>query len=243
MSGHVSVPKAVQNAAKKGLELRKKWKRGGIGPGQTTAKLLASGKFPKNRIKKMFSYLSRHEVDKKSKRWKEGMPDGGPSPGEIAWLLWGGDPGFRWIKTQRKKYEKRKNPEEPYLAITKTQYEWVEDQKYPIAAAYFDPKDFLSLTTSSEDERFRIYDEASTLDFYNSEDYMRDSIYPPHLVIDEDGKVLKWEGRHRAAAFDNAKGKKFPVFVFGLFSRNIPNYLVNEDTGFRKPFKKFFPKK
>ena len=42
----------------------------------------------------MYSYFARHNVDKRGKNW--GDPDK-PSAGYIAWLLWGGDPGRKWI--------------------------------------------------------------------------------------------------------------------------------------------------
>jgi len=44
-------------------------------------------------VKRMYSFFSRHEVDKSSKSWKEGN-----SKAEQAWLGWGGDAGFRWSR-------------------------------------------------------------------------------------------------------------------------------------------------
>jgi len=46
-------------------------------------------------IKRMASYLARHEVDKKGKGWSPGE-DGYPSPGRVAWAAWGGDPAVSW---------------------------------------------------------------------------------------------------------------------------------------------------
>jgi len=43
-------------------------------------------------VKRMNSYFSRHEVDKKGEGW------GKDSAGYIAWLLWGGDAGWSWAK-------------------------------------------------------------------------------------------------------------------------------------------------
>ena len=48
-------------------------------------------------VKRMFSYFSRHEVDKQGEGYSEGE-DGYPSAGRIAWALWGGDPGFSWSR-------------------------------------------------------------------------------------------------------------------------------------------------
>jgi hypothetical protein len=41
-------------------------------------------------VKRMYSYFSRHEVDKKGKGFNQGE-EGYPSAGLIAWKLWGGD--------------------------------------------------------------------------------------------------------------------------------------------------------
>jgi hypothetical protein len=95
-----SPPKAVANAAKKGLELRKKFKRGGTQVGVARARDLSNQKnLSLSTMKRMKSYFARHEVDKKGKNWdnKEN-----PSAGYIAWLLWGGDPGKKWVESKLK---------------------------------------------------------------------------------------------------------------------------------------------
>lgn len=51
-------------------------------------------------VKRMYSFFSRHEVDKKSKEWKEGK-----SKGEQAWLGWGGDAGYSWSRSIVKRVE------------------------------------------------------------------------------------------------------------------------------------------
>jgi hypothetical protein len=43
----------------------------------------------------MYSYFSRHEVDKKGKDWGN---QANPSNGYIMWLAWGGDAGFSWSR-------------------------------------------------------------------------------------------------------------------------------------------------
>jgi hypothetical protein len=43
----------------------------------------------------MYSYFSRHEVDKKGKDWDNAE---NPSNGKIMWLAWGGDAGFSWSR-------------------------------------------------------------------------------------------------------------------------------------------------
>jgi hypothetical protein len=45
----------------------------------------------------MYSFFSRHEVDKKATGFSSGE-EGFPSPGRVAWDLWGGDAGFSWSR-------------------------------------------------------------------------------------------------------------------------------------------------
>ena len=98
---------AVANA-KKGLEMRKKWGRGGLTPaeaksqgidsGITRARKIASGKVSKHDVKRM-SAFNRH---RKNYRPSKKKPDGGPTAGTIAWLLWGGTSGVNWAKKKSK---------------------------------------------------------------------------------------------------------------------------------------------
>lgn len=46
-------------------------------------------------VVRMFSYLSRHEVDKQGKGFSPG-DEGYPSAGRVAWAAWGGDAGLSW---------------------------------------------------------------------------------------------------------------------------------------------------
>ena len=88
-------PKGVADCAAKGLELREQHGRGGTDVGRRRAEQLKGQHAVSERdIKSMYSYFARHNVDKRGKNW--GDPDK-PSAGYIAWLLWGGDPGRKWI--------------------------------------------------------------------------------------------------------------------------------------------------
>ena len=94
-------PAAVRNAAALGLELRKEFGRGGTEIGVARARDLKNGKaVSRQTIGRMVSYFSRHASDKKHKDWANRKD---PSPGWIAWLLWGGDPGERWCNAVWKK--------------------------------------------------------------------------------------------------------------------------------------------
>ena len=48
----------------------------------------------------MYSFFSRHEVDKRAEGFRQGEK-GFPSNGRIAWDLWGGDEGFAFSKRKR----------------------------------------------------------------------------------------------------------------------------------------------
>jgi len=87
--------------AKRGLELRKKFKRGGTLVGVARAnQLVAKERLSISTVKRMYSFFKRHEVDKQAEGFRQGE-DGYPSAGKIAWLLWGGDSGFSWAKRKR----------------------------------------------------------------------------------------------------------------------------------------------
>jgi hypothetical protein len=86
-----SPPQEVRSNAKRGLELREKYGRGGTEVGVARARDLSNGRSVSlDTIKRMVSYFARHEVDKKGEGW------GKDSAGYIAWLLWGGDAGKSW---------------------------------------------------------------------------------------------------------------------------------------------------
>lgn len=91
-----SPPSSVRAAAARGLALREKHKRGGTAVGLGRGKQLAAGELiDLTTVKKMYSYLARHAVDKQGKDWDSAT---NPSAGKIAWLLWGGDPAKAWVE-------------------------------------------------------------------------------------------------------------------------------------------------
>ena len=88
----------MRSAAKRALEWHKEGKRGGTIVGVTRANQLARGdKLSPSTVKRMFSFFSRHEVDKKAKGFNSGE-EGFPSPGRVAWDMWGGDAGYSWSR-------------------------------------------------------------------------------------------------------------------------------------------------
>ena len=98
--------------AKKGLAWRSEYGRGGTEVGIARARDISNGKnLSDDTVKRMYSFFSRHEVDKKAKGFRPGE-DGYPSNGRIAWALWGGDSGFSWSRKLAAKMEKERSMED-----------------------------------------------------------------------------------------------------------------------------------
>lgn len=92
---------SMAEEAKRGLEWRKEFNRGGTAVGVARAnQLVSKERLSPNTVLRMYSFFSRHEVDKQGQGFDRGE-DGYPSAGRIAWALWGGDAGFSWAKTKR----------------------------------------------------------------------------------------------------------------------------------------------
>jgi hypothetical protein len=76
-----------------------KWKDAGLATGAGTpvgwgraSDIVAGRSMSLDTVKRMYSFFSRHEVDKKGKNWND------PSNGKIMWNAWGGDAGFAWSR-------------------------------------------------------------------------------------------------------------------------------------------------
>ncbi len=86
--------------AQRGLDWREEHGRGGTRVGAVRARQIVAGEnLSDDTVKRMYSFFSRHEVDKQAEGFKQGE-EGYPSNGRIAWALWGGDAGYRWSKTK-----------------------------------------------------------------------------------------------------------------------------------------------
>ena len=88
----------MKSAARRALAWKKDGRRGGTIIGVTRAHQIVSGEnLSASTVKRMYSFFSRHEVDKKATGFSSGE-EGYPSPGRVAWDLWGGDAGFSWSR-------------------------------------------------------------------------------------------------------------------------------------------------
>ena len=97
---------SMAEEAARGLEWRRKYKRGGTTVGVARAnQLMNKERLSIDTVKRMYSFFSRHEVDKQAEGFRQGEK-GYPSAGRIAWALWGGDSGFSWSRKVRNQIER-----------------------------------------------------------------------------------------------------------------------------------------
>lgn len=111
----------MKAAAKRAIRWKEQGKAKGAGTavGWTRAGQLARGEnLSLSTVKRMYSFFSRHEVDKKGKDF---FNTSNPSNGRIMWDAWGGDAGFSW---SRKIVEREKN-----MKKSLTQTDLVEEIK------------------------------------------------------------------------------------------------------------------
>ena len=90
----------MKSAARRALNWHKAGKRGGTGVGLARANQIVSGEnLSDDTVRRMYSFFSRHEVDKQATGFSAGE-EGYPSPGRVAWDLWGGDAGYSWSRAK-----------------------------------------------------------------------------------------------------------------------------------------------
>lgn len=133
-------PKTVADQAKKGLDYRKKGGKGGLSSQEAGKEGIGSGVQRavnlKNRnnltpetIKMMRGFFARHEKNKsiapknKDTPWKDA--------GHVAWLLWGGDVGKKWVDKIIGQMEKADKKEEQEKASKKAHRSLVGGENVP----------------------------------------------------------------------------------------------------------------
>ena len=124
----------MANEAKRGLDWRKEHNRGGTEVGVARAvQLINRENLSPRTIKRMYSFFSRHEVDKQAEGFRKGE-EGYPSAGRIAWALWGGDAGFSWSKRKVQEINKEKEENQEIEIDACIVYEIDEEEKAPLSA-------------------------------------------------------------------------------------------------------------
>jgi HK97 family phage portal protein len=119
--------------AKRGLDWRKEFNRGGTAVGVSRARdIVNKTRLSPNTVLRMFSFFSRHEIDKQAEGFDRGE-DGYPSAGRIAWALWGGDAGFSWAKTKRNQIMREQEKSDDF--------EYIEEACIELKAYHDDEED------------------------------------------------------------------------------------------------------
>jgi hypothetical protein len=92
-------------AARRALAWKEEGRDGGTRVGLARANQIVNGeKLSEDTILRMYSFFSRHEVDKEAEGFSAGEY-GFPSAGRVAWDLWGGDAGYAWSTRLRNKIQ------------------------------------------------------------------------------------------------------------------------------------------
>jgi hypothetical protein len=143
----------MQSAARRAIKLKEQGKAKGAGTavGWTRAGQLARGEtLSLSTVKRMYSYFSRHEVDKKGKDWDNAES---PSNGKIMWLAWGGDAGFSWSRKIVNREKNMKKSLEVQEVIEEIK-DMLEDVVNPVDTVIEIPEDALvkSVDPKPEDE-------------------------------------------------------------------------------------------
>jgi len=126
-------PQGARAEARKGLEWRREFNRGGTAVCWARARDIANGEqLSPETIGRMNSYFARHEVDKSGEGWSPGEK-GFPSNGRIAWALWGGDAGKAWAGKVARQMESRDKAERMAPKHIQRQFGAVKDGKAVVA--------------------------------------------------------------------------------------------------------------
>ena len=91
----------MASAARRALKWKEEGKAGGTLVGLARANQLKDREpLSASTVLRMYSFFSRHEVDKRATGFNSGE-EGFPSKGRVAWDLWGGDGGYAWSGLKR----------------------------------------------------------------------------------------------------------------------------------------------
>ena len=97
----------MKAAARRALKWKEEGKATGagtpVGWGRATD-IVAGRALSLDTVKRMYSFFSRHEVDKKGKDFYN---TSNPSNGRIMWDAWGGDAGFSWSRAIVRRNEEK----------------------------------------------------------------------------------------------------------------------------------------
>ena len=91
----------MASEAARGLKWKEEGRAGGTRVGLARAnQLVKRENLTAETVMRMYSFFKRHEVDQDAEGFSPGE-EGYPSPGRVAWALWGGNAGYTWATKKR----------------------------------------------------------------------------------------------------------------------------------------------
>lgn len=121
----LTVNRETQSAAARGLRLHEAGKSGdGIVPAtvRDAVRMARREELSEAKVRRMPAWFARHEGD-----WTPGTDDqpGEETPGYVAWLLWGGDPGRAWAERKVRELDRAAAEEERAMIVDRDGEEYV----------------------------------------------------------------------------------------------------------------------
>ena len=126
----IQIPEDVKKEAKNGIKLMNLGFAGGTETGWNRAKQLSGNTIDPESLSVMRAWFARHGPDAANGgtsyrgyiNWhKAGRPITVPKAslrGAVAWLIWGGDPAYRWLKSDKiRKVLKKEFPEKKEASL------------------------------------------------------------------------------------------------------------------------------
>ena len=159
----------MQSAARRAIKLKEQGKAKGAGTavGWTRAGQLARGEtLSLSTVKRMYSFFSRHEVDKKGKDFNNAE---NPSNGKIMWLAWGGDAGFSWSRKIVNREKNMKKSLEVQEVIEEIK-DMLEDVVNPVDTVIEIPEDTLVKSVDPKPEDISDEDISKTYESDNEDE-------------------------------------------------------------------------
>jgi len=122
---NLTVNQETQSAAARGLRLHEAGKSGdGLVPAtvRDAVRMARREELSEDKVRRMPAWFARHEGD-----WTRGTDDqpGDETPGYVAWLLWGGDPGRAWADRKVAELDRAAAEEDRAMSETRNGEEYV----------------------------------------------------------------------------------------------------------------------
>lgn len=137
------------------------------------------------------------------------------------------------VEPKKAKPEAPKKPSTPPIQLTEEQRtRAIKEAKTeaeatgPAREMTISPTDFINLTTGTDKTADRVRSKTTSKNIEDFDPTEWDKTAAPYLVIDENGKVIGHEGRHRAAMYERMGIKKYPILVIGAHKKVNPDSMT-----------------